>query len=364
MFPIQPTFGFASGHSQPYTFDEDMLCSYAQDYLRVYPSMLGGFYAQASNSEVSPWAWQWGERTRIQKVCNFLQSPLTQHTERVSHWQDYFTHHPYTASIPQARVQLTHAAGQAPSDFCRVVGGPISNTKRPEILCPRPIHPPPKWIDATRWEDDEDETIPEEDEERIDLTPGPVDADSDTDWEGEEWSDEEDYDEEFDVPRRFLPPFIVSPDPEDLPAPFFHPSSDSTPSLHTFASLSPEACDLPQPCFDSDPYPLVSDASSRSGIPGPGRPQSSRSDSFGSIVSPDPEDLPTPDFEIYDRIEIEGFEFPGPPDCHQDQLGKGGSRGRAHWRLGEGLWKAVTNVGRKVSGSGHRQAWLDWSWDG
>jgi len=261
-------------------------------------------------------------------------------------------------------VQPTHTAGQAPPAFCRVVGGPVFNTNRPEIFCPRPIHPPPNWVDMTRWEDDGGETTPEEDGERIDLTPGPVNADNDTDCVGEEWSDQEDYDEEFEVPRRFLPSFILSPDPEDLPAPFFHPSSDSALSSHTFISLSPEACDLPQPCFDSDPYPLVSDTSSRSGVPGPGRPQSSRSDSFGSIVSPDPEDLPTPDFEIYDRIEIEGFEFPGPLDCHQDQLGKRGTRGRPRWRLGEGLWKAVTNAGRKVSGSGHRRGWLDWSWDG
>lgn len=87
MFPFQSTFGFASGHSQPpYTFDEDMLCFYAQDYIGVYPSMLGGLYAPAYNSEVSPWDWQWSGRTRIQKVCNLLQSPPTQHTEQVSHW--------------------------------------------------------------------------------------------------------------------------------------------------------------------------------------------------------------------------------------------------------------------------------------
>jgi len=377
MFPIQSTFGFASGRSQPYAFHEDMLCFYAQDHLGVYPSMLGGLYAPASNSEVSPWAWQWGKGTSTQKVCNLLQSPSTQHTELLLRWQDSLTHHPYTASIPQARVQPTDAVDQAPPTFCRAVGGPVSNTNtnRPEIVCPRPIHPLPKWVDTTEWKDDEDETTPEEDEERIDLTLGPVDADNNTDWEGEESSDEdtdwegeelsdEDYDEGFDVPHRFLPSFIISPHPEDLPAPFFHPSNDSTPPSHTFASLSPEACDLPQPCFGSDPYPLVSDASSRSVVSEPGRPQSSRSDSFGSIVSPDPEDLPTPDFEIYDRIEIEGFQFPGPLNFHQDQFDQRGTQGRARWGLGEGLWKAVTNAGRKASGSGHRRGWLDWSWDG
>ena len=356
MFPIHSTFGFASGYSKPYLFDEEGLCFYAQDHLGVYPSMLGGLYAPPPNSEVSPWAWQWNEGTRIQEVCDLLQFPSTQYTERVSHWQDYFTHYSYTANVAQAQVQPTYATDQAPPAFCRVVGGPVSNTNRLEIVCPRPIHPLPKWIDMTCWEDDEAE-------ERTNLTPGPVDTDTDidTDWEGGEWSHEA-YGEGLDVPRRFLPSFILSPEPEDLPAPFFHPSSDSTPSSHTLASLSPEACDLPQPFFDSDPYSPISDVSSRSSISGPGQPRSSRSDSFGSIVSPDPGDLPPPDFEIYDRAEVGGFEFLEPLDCHQDRLGKRGTRGHAHWGLGEGLWKAVTSAGRKMSGSGQRRRWLDW-WD-
>ena len=354
MFSVQSTLGFASGYQNSYIFDEAMLCFYAQDHLGVYPNVLGGLYAPAPDSEVSPWAWQWGEGT-VDEVRDLFQSPPTHHTERVSHWQDSFTRHSYTTSITQPQVQPTYAMDQAPPTFCRVVGGPVSNTNRPEIVCPRPTYPPPKWIDITGWE---------EDEERDDLTPGPVNADNDTDWEGVEWSDEEDWSEGLDDPRRFLPSFILSPDPEELPAPFFHSSSDSTPSSRMLASLSPEACDLPQPCFDPDPYSPVSGVSSRSSALGPGRLRSSRSDSFGSIVSPDPGDLPPPDFEIYDRIEVEGFEFPEPLECHQNRLGKRGTRGHARWGLGEGLWKAVTSAGRKVSGSGHRRRWLDWTWDG
>jgi hypothetical protein len=257
---------------------------------------------------------------------------------------------------------------QAPPTFCRVVGGPVSNKNRPEIVCPRPIHPLPKWIDVTEWQDDEDETTFEEDEERADLTPDPfdtdTDTDTDTDWEGEEWSDEADYGEGRDIPRRFLPPFILSPDAEALPAPFFHPSSDSLPPSCTFAPLSPEASDLPQPYFDPEPYSPVSDVGWWPSVPEPSRSRSPRSDSFGSIVAPDPEDLPPPDFETYDRIEIEGFEFPKSLDCHQDRLGKRGTRGRARWGLDTGLWKAVKSAGRKVSGSGNRRRWLDWTWDG
>ena len=247
---------------------------------------------------------------------------------------------------------------QAPSAFSRAVERPVLNTNWPEIACPRPIHPLPKWIDVTGWEEDEDEMTPEQDEGRSDPTPGPVDSDNDTHWEGEERFDEEDYDEEFDVPRRFLPSFILSPDPEDLPAPFFHP----TPSGHALASLPPDARDLPQPRFDSDPYSPVSNVSSWSNAPGLDRPsRSSRCDSFESIVSPDPEDLPPPDFEIYDRFEVGVFEFP--LDRHQDRLGETGARDRARWGFGKGLWKAMTGVGRKMSESGHRRRWLDWTRD-
>jgi len=212
----------------------------------------------------------------------------------------------------------------------------------------------------TGLEEDEDKTTPEVDEGKTELTPGPVDTDTDTDWEGEEWFDEEDYGEGF----RFLPSFILSPDAEDLPAPFFHPSGNSTPLPRTLASFSPEACDLPQPRFNPGLYSPVSDVSSRSSVSGPSQPRSSRFDSFGSIVSPNPEELPPPDFEFYDRLEVGGFEFPGPLDCRQDRIGKRGTRGHTRCGLGEGLWEAVKSPGRKVSGSKHhRRRWVDWTWD-
>lgn len=207
------------------------------------------------------------------------------------------------------------------------------------------------------WEDDEYETTPKEDEERTILTPGPVDNDNDTDWEGEESSDEEDYDEERDVLHQLLPPFMRSPDPEDLPAPFFPPSSDPTPSSRTFASLSPKACDLPQPCFSTDPDSPVSNASSWPSVPGLGYPRSPWSDLF---LSPDPEDLPPPVFEIYDRAEAGELDPSGPFGHCPDRSGERDTQGHAR-RLDEGSWKAVTSEERKVSGSGNRR-WLDWIW--
>jgi len=338
---VQYTYCLVSDYPKPYVPDENALYSNAQDHSGVHPSMLGALYAPATNYEVSPWAWQWSEGVRYQEVGDSPQSPSTQYTQRVSLRQDSFTHHSYMASTTQPQVHPTYAVDRAPPAFSRVVGGPVSNTNRLEIACPRPRYPLPKWIDMTGWEDDETEATPEEDVERTDSTPGPVD--NDTDWEGVEWSDEEDYDEEFDVPHRFLPSSILSPDPEELPAPFFHPASDSTPPSRILASLSPEACDLPQPRFDTDPYSPVSNVSSRSNVPELSHPRSSPCSSF-DIVSPDPEDLPPPEFEMYDR-----FEFPGRLDRRRD-------------RLGEGLWKVVTGGGRKVSGSGHRRRWLDWSW--
>jgi len=80
MFSVQSTFGFASGYPKPYISDEEVLFFYAQDYLDVYPNMLGSLYAPAPNSEVSPWAWQWNEGTRIQEVCDLLQSTPTRYT--------------------------------------------------------------------------------------------------------------------------------------------------------------------------------------------------------------------------------------------------------------------------------------------
>ena len=75
----QPTYGFTSGYPKSYVFDGNMLCSsYVQSYLGVYPSMLGGWYTPARNSEVSPWAWQWNERMAIPEVRTAFWSPRTQ----------------------------------------------------------------------------------------------------------------------------------------------------------------------------------------------------------------------------------------------------------------------------------------------
>lgn len=231
--------------------------------------------------------------------------------------------------------------GQAPQTFSRVVGGPAPNVKRPEIICPRPIHPLPKWINMTGWEDDEDETTTEEDEERSDLTPDLEDLDDEVDWEGEEWFDEEDY----DTPHRFLPPFFLSPDPEDLPAPFFPPSNNPIPPPPSPAPLSPDADDLPQPCFDSDPYSPISVVNSQSSVPGLDRTRSSWSDSFESIISPDPEELPLPNFGTCDR-----FKFPEPHDRHHVGLGFG--KGQRGFVIGEG---------RRALGAEYPRRLPDWT---
>jgi hypothetical protein len=68
MFSTQSNYGFASSYPKPYTFNENMLCSYTQGYLGVHPSVLGCWYAPARSSEVGPWAWQWNERIRTQEV--------------------------------------------------------------------------------------------------------------------------------------------------------------------------------------------------------------------------------------------------------------------------------------------------------
>lgn len=352
MFSTQSTYGFASGYPKYHVFDKNGLYSRSQGYLGVQPNVLGGWYTSAHNSEVNPWAWQWNERMGVQEACDTSQSPGIQYIERASLWQGHFSHHSYTTSITQQQVHPTYAVDQAPPAFSRVVGGPVFNTNKPEIVCPRPIRPLPKWV-TVKWEDEEEETTPKEDEERSTLAPGPIDndTDNDTDLEGGEKSDEEDYEEELHVAHRLLPSFVLSPDPEDLPAPFFHSSRDPTPSSHAFVSLSPDACELPQPRFDSDPYSPASNASS----------WSSRTGSSESIVSPDAEDLPPPDFEIYDRLEVGGFEFPGPLDHHQDRLGEGRIRDRPRRGLGEGLWKIITGAGKKLSRSGHRRKWLGWT---
>jgi len=269
------------------------------------------------------------------------------------------------ANITQPRVQPTCAVDQAPPAFPRVFGGPVLNANYwPEIACPRPIYPLPKWINMAGWADDEEKTTPEQNEKRSGLIQGPIysDNDIDIDREGDGWTDEENYGEGLDTPHRFLPSFILSPDPEDLPAPFFHPSSDPTPSPRTLSPLSPDACDLPQPYFDSDPFSPMSNVSSLSNVPGLDRSRrSSRSDPFEPVVSPDPWDLPPPDFEVYDQLEVGGFGFPGPFDRYQDRLGERGARDHAGLALGRRLWKVVIGGGRKVSGPGYPRKWLDWT---
>jgi len=197
------------------------------------------------------------------------------------------------------------------------------------------------------WEDDEGESTVEQDQERSDPTPDPEGKDNEANWEGEELFEVEE--EEYDAPRRFLPSF-VSPDPEDLPAPFFPPSNGPLPPLPLLVPLSPDAEDLPQPHFDSDPYSPISGVSSRSSVPGLNHTRSSRSNSFESIVSPDPGDLPPPDFEIYDRFEVWGFKFPEPHDRHH-----------VGWGFGEGRREVAIGEGRKVLGGGRHWRWLDWT---
>ena len=322
-----------------------MLCSYTRGYLGVPPDALGGWDAPARGFEASPWAWQWSERMMTQQVCAAFQTPPTQCTERASLWQGPFVHHSCTASIPQPQVQSTYAVGQAPPTFSRVVGGPAPNAKRPEIICPQPTHPLPKWINMTGWEDDEDETTAEEGEEGSDLTPEILD--DEVDWEGEEW-----FEEDRDASRRFLPSFIFSPDPEDLPIPFFPPSNHPIPPPPSLAPLSPDADDLPQPHFDSDSYSPISVVNSQSSVPGLDHTRSSWSDSFESIISPDPEDLPAPNFGIYDRFEVGVFKFPGPHDHHHFGLG-----------LPKGLRGIVMGEGRRALGDKYPQRWLGWTRD-
>lgn len=233
---------------------------------------------------------------------------------------------------------------QAPPTFSRVVGGPAPNAKGPEIICPRPIYPLPKWIEMNGWDDDEDETTSEEDEERSELVSDPEDLDDEVDWEGEEWFEEEDY----DAPHRFLPSFLLSPDPEELPTPFFPPSNNPIAPPPSIAPLSPDADDLPQPHFGSDLYSPISVVNSQSSVPGLDRTRSSWSDSLESIISPDPEELPPPNFGIYDRFEVGVFKFPEPHDRHHAGLG-----------FGNGRRGVVIGEGRGMLGAGYPRRRLD-----
>ena len=87
--------------------------------------------------------------------------------------QFIFTHHSYATTVTQPRVQPTRAVGQPLPTFSGVVGDPIPNAPRLEVVCPRPTHPLPKWIDTASWED----------EERLDSTPSLTSNVNSTDWE-------------------------------------------------------------------------------------------------------------------------------------------------------------------------------------
>ena len=104
MFSTQSQCGLPSNYQESYIYDENLLCSYAQDHLGAHPSGMGGWYAPACSFEASPWAWQWGEGIRTQEVCDVSQSlqfsllneyrfgrvpPLTTNIRRVSHGHTY-----------------------------------------------------------------------------------------------------------------------------------------------------------------------------------------------------------------------------------------------------------------------------------
>ena len=233
--------------------------------------------------------------------------------------QFLFTHHSYAATITHPRVQPTC---QPLPTFSRVVGGPISNTPRLEVICPRPTHPLPKWIDTTGWEDEE---------ERFDLTPSLTSNVDDTDWENSS--------EELDDTRQSLPLCMLSPDADDLPPPFFPPSRGSTPAPRTLASLSPGACNPPQPRFDSNPHPPIFVVNTQpSGLVA--APQHSpRSDSLEPTMFPGAWDAPPLNFEIYAQFGVGMFSYPSLPGCHPDQVEVRGARDHTRRGLGKGLWK-------------------------
>ena len=104
-------------------------------------------------------------------------SPITQYTERAPLCRVVFL-----TTHTQRVVRPINAMAHASPAFSRVAERSVLNTDRPEIICPQPIHPLPKWIDTTEREDDKDETTPEEDEERSELTP-----DSEKNGNGADW---------------------------------------------------------------------------------------------------------------------------------------------------------------------------------
>lgn len=312
MFPTYPSYGFAFGYPDPHVFRDNVPGSYSQGYPSGFPGAFGGWYRHAHEHETSPWAWQWKGETGTR------QGPVTRYSN--------------TATITQPRVQPTYGVDQAPSPLSRVVGGPVSIPTL-GIICPRPIHPLPVWIDATVWEKVGGEE-----------SSGP--AQSSVGNDDIEWGEGEDYDEELGAPRRFIPPFILSPDPEDLPAPFF-PSRDSSPSSRTITSFSPDACDLPQPRFDSDPRLPAFIFNSQPTAPGFVSQHPPQYDPLRPTVFPDPGDLSPPNFEAYSQFEVEGF---GRPDHRPDWTDDGGAQLVMRCRTG--------NCGRSWQGGkampGHR----------
>lgn len=203
-------------------------------------------------------------------------------------------------------------------------------------------------MNKTEWEDDDDETTSEEDEERSEMTFSS--ATSDIDWEGEEG-----FDGEFDIFPRFFTSLSISPDAEDLPSPFFPPSKAPTPS----APHSPDATDLPQPRFNSDPPVLK--VSLPSSIRGVDSASSSWSDTLESMVSPDPEELPLPRFEICVRLGVDGLEH---LEHHNNRQNKVGGKGALDYLGGQATVRAwfyqVEGRGREDLGI---QRWIDWTLD-
>ena len=183
------------------------------------------------------------------------------------------------------------------------------------------------------WETEEAGTTPGEDEE----TPFPAD---DGDWEGEGHCEE-----------LRLPPWpICSPDAEDLPPPFFPPSRESSPP-----SLSPDACYLPQPRFDQ--HPLASVVNSQPSMPGADPQPSLWYGPLPPIMFPDPEDVPSPAFDI---LGVEAYDHLGPDDNHQDGV-DWSEQHQTTGRLGRSFWEVVMDGGKGPEPH-HHQGWLGESW--
>jgi len=82
MFSTQSNRGFIPGYQNPYALGRNALGSYTQGYIGVRPNALRGWDAPAPGFGASPWAWQWGEGIRSQRVCDTVQSRVLRCTER------------------------------------------------------------------------------------------------------------------------------------------------------------------------------------------------------------------------------------------------------------------------------------------